>query len=607
MSFEIIFLFVLLFVTVVLLVSDKLRLDIVALMVIASLMLSGILTPGEALAGFGDPVVFLIAALFVIGEALYRTGLAAQTGEWMMRVAGHGETRLIVLLMLVVAILSAFMSSTGAIAIFIPIAMTLASKTGVDVKKLLMPMAIASLIGGMLTLIGTPPNIIVSTQLERIGLEPFSFFSFTPAGAVILLVGIVYMITVGKKFIAPSKKPAINTNEKSIADLKESYKLKGQLYKISVEANSDLVGLSLADTQLRRIHGFVVIALMQQRVLGSKIIAAYSGTQINTGDTLYLVRETIDDNEGQHRYHISQVAEDDSDREKIVQVVGAAEVMVAPDSGLIGKSIKSFKFRDKFQLSVVRVFSNKHEHHHYPLDLELAAGDRLLVAGSWKNIDRLTEINKDLILLTLPQEHKSAVPKASKAPIAVGILLIMLVSLTFKLLPTEITVLLTALLFGATGCINMEQAYKSISWQSLVLIAGMLPMATAMQKTGAMTLIVHQLVELLGDAGPLVIMATLFVITAVFSQFISNTATAVLIAPIATGLAETMSVSAYPLVMIVAIAASTSFSTPVASPVNALILGPGGYKFGDFAKVGIPLQVIILAISLIILPVLFPF
>jgi di/tricarboxylate transporter len=414
------------------------------------------------------------------------------------------------------------------------------------------------------------------------------------------------MITIGKKFITPSKQISTKTQEKTIYDLRQSYQ-KGPLFKLTVDESCDLVDLSLADTRLRRQYGFVVFAIIKQRKLGSKIVSADSETQLSAGDILYFVKETTDDNEGLRRYNIAQIEENDPEREKVLQVIGAAEVMVAPESTLIEKSIKSFKFRDKFHLSVVSVNSNKQEHHHQPLDLKLAAGDRLLVAGSWRNINKLKEKNQDLIMLTLPQEYKSAVPKAEKAPIAVAILLFMLTTLAFKWLPTEITVLVTALLFGATGCINMEQAYKSISWKSLVLIAGMLPMATAMQKTGAMTLIVQQLVEQLGDAGPLMIMATLFIITTVFSQFISNTATAVLIAPIATGLSETMSVSAYPLVMIVAIAASTAFSTPVASPVNALILGPGGYKFGEFAKVGVPLQVIILIISLLILPILFPF
>jgi di/tricarboxylate transporter len=608
MSGDMIFLFVLLGVTILLFVSDRVRLDVVAIMVIIALMISGILTPTEALAGFGDPVVILIAALFVVGESLYRTGIAFATGNWLMRVAGEGENRLIILLMLVVAFLSAFMSSTGAVAIFIPVALTLASKTGVAPSRIMMPMAIASLIGGMLTLIGTPPNLVVSTQLERSGLTPFNFFDFTPAGLVILLVGVAYVLTLGQKLIPTVVENISSPTGKSIIDLIAAYNKKEKiLHAYKVPAGSALVGKSVADTHLREEYGIILVGYKRKRRLGEQNFPVFPKTVIQHEDLLYTVSERGDEKAFARDFELEEISLLDNERQKIRDTLGLVEVMLTPTSDLIGKSIREVGFRDRFRLNVLGINRKGTVLGSNPLDSILQFGDTLLIGGGWQPIRELMEQKEDFIVLTLPEEFSQVAPQGSKAPIALTILLVMLVMLTFNILPTVTTVLITALAMGIAGCISMKQAYKSISWESLVLIAGMLPMATALEKTGAIQLIIEDMVDMLGDAGPRMIMAALFILTSVFSQFISNTATTVLIAPIATGVAVSMGVSPYPLVMMVAIAASTSFSTPVASPVNMLIMGPGGYRFADFAKVGVPLQIIILFVALFILPILFPF
>jgi di/tricarboxylate transporter len=608
MTSDMIFLFVLLGVTVVLFVSDRVRLDVVAIMVIIALMISGILTPTEALAGFGDPVVILIAALFVVGESLYRTGIAFATGNWLMRVAGEGENRLTILLMLVVAFLSAFMSSTGAVAIFIPVALTLASKTGVAPSKIMMPMAIASLIGGMLTLIGTPPNMVVSTQLERSGLTPFNFFDFTPAGLVILLVGVAYVLTLGQKLIPAVVENISSPTGKSIIDLITAYNKKEKiLHAYKVPTGSALVGKSVADTHLREEHGIILVGYKRKLRLGEENFPIFPKSVIQHEDLLYTVSERGDEKAFAKNFELEEISLLDNERQKIRDTLGLVEVMLTPTSDLIGKSIREVGFRDHFHLNVLGINRKGTVLDSNPLDSILKFGDTLLIGGGWQPIRELMEEKEDFIVLTLPEEFSQVAPQGSKAPIALSILLGMLVMLTFNVLPTVTTVLITALAMGFAGCISMKQAYKSISWESLVLIAGMLPMATALEKTGAIQLVIEDMVDMLGNSGPHMIMAALFILTSVFSQFISNTATTVLIAPIATGIAVSMGVSPYPLVMMVAIAASTSFSTPVASPVNMLIMGPGGYRFADFAKVGVPLQIIILFVSLFILPILFPF
>jgi di/tricarboxylate transporter len=607
MSGDIIFLFVLLGVTILLFVSDRVRLDVVAIMVIIALMISGILTPTEALAGFGDPVVILIAALFVVGESLYRTGIAFATGNWLMRVAGEGENRLTVLLMLVVALLSAFMSSTGAVAIFIPVALTLASKTGVAASRIMMPMAIASLIGGMLTLIGTPPNMVVSTQLERSGLTPFNFFDFTPAGLVILLVGVAYILTLGQKLIPTVLENTGRPTGKSIIDLVTEYNKKEKiLHAFKVPESSVLNGISVADTHLREAFGIILVGYKRKLRLGEQNFPISPMSVIQHGDLLYTVSERDDEKAFAEEFELEEISLLDNELQKIRDTLGLVEVMLTPTSSLIGKSIREVEFRDRFHLNVMGINRKGTIIDSNPLDSILQFGDTLLIGGGWQPIRELMEQKEDFIVLTLPEEFSQVAPQGSKAPLALIILLVMLVMLTFNILPTVTTVLIAALMMGFAGCISMKQAYKSISWESLVLIAGMLPMATALEKTGAIQLIIENMVAMLGDAGPRMIMAALFVLTSVFSQFISNTATTVLIAPIATGIAVSMGVSPYPLVMMVAIAASTSFSTPVASPVNMLIMGPGGYRFADFAKVGVPLQIIILFVSLFILPILFP-
>ena len=609
MAGETLFVFLILFVTIILFVSDRLRLDVVAILVILALMLSGLLSSNEALAGFGDPVVILIAGLFVVGEGLFRTGVAFAIGNWLMRAGGTSETRMMILLMLVVAGLSAFMSSTGAVAIFIPVSLNLAAKADIQPSRLLMPIAFASLIGGMLTLIGTPPNLVVSTQLTREGLEGFGFFEFTPIGLLVLITGIVYMVFWGRnrllQGISEPRKPV--KNRLSLRDLIEAYDIFDRFHRLRITGDSAIAGMTVAQSLLRTRYGVTVLGVeRQQQQRRTRIMPARTQTELKVGDIVLVV-----DTAGELDRIVQDEKLENLNIEKeygrfAAQELGMAEVLLTPRSTLIGRTLSKNRFRQRYGLTVLGILRNGTPLKGNLVQTKLLFGDAVLVGGVWRKIALLQDEHENFLVLNLPREMDEIAPNRDKAPWALGIIGGMLVLMTFKLMPSVAAVLLAALMMVFTRCVSMKNAYASINWESLVLIAGMLPMATALEKTGGIQLIVNGLVGSLGELGPLALMTGLFLLTSIFSQVISNTATTVLVAPIATMAAANMEISPYPLLMTVAIAASTAFSTPVASPVNTLVLGPGGYKFNDFVKIGIPLQLLVMVLTLLAVPMLFP-
>ena len=599
----------LLLATILLFASDRLRMDIVAILVLLALMMSGLLAPKEALAGFGDPLVVLIAGLFVIGEGLFRTGVAFAIGNWLLGVAGNSETRLLVLLMLVVAGLSAFMSNTGAVAVFIPVALNLSTKANVPANRLLMPMAFSGSLGGMLTLIGTPPNLVVSNLLSREGMTPFNFFSFTPVGLLILVATIVFIVLIGRLLLPKDGGPKGNAQDRlSLEDLISAYGVKDQLFRLCVESDSPLVGQTLGQVQLRTRFDVIVIGLERQSRGKPVVMPALIQTEYSAGDIIYLagteqrVAELLRTLAGMRRLTFEA-----QQKQIVAQELGLAEVLLTPRSRLVGQTIKDAHFRERYGLSVLGILRMGQPMRGDFLATRLDFGDSLLVGGGWRHIDLLQAEQTDFSVLTIPREMDEVAPYRERAPWALAIVAGMLGLMTFDILPSVTAVLLAGLAMVLARCVTMEEAYESINWQSIILIAGMLPMATALNKTGALELIVTGLVESLGTLGPLALMAGLFVLTSVFSQFISNTATAVLVAPIALGAATSMELSPYPFLMAVALAASTAFSTPMASPVNTLVLGPGGYRFNDFVKMGVPLQLLAMALTLLVVPLIFPF
>lgn len=601
------FVFGLLAVTVVLFASDRLRPDVVAMLVILALILGGSLTVSEAVAGFGDPLVLLIAGLFVVGEGLVRTGVAYQVGVWLTRLAGTSETRLLVLLMLAVAGLGAFMSSTGVVAIFIPVVLGITARLGIGPGRLMMPLAFAALLSGLLTLIATPPNLVINDALRGAGLQPFGFFSITPIGLLALALGIVYMMTLGRRLL-PATPPQTGTagRRQTLLELAESYNLTQQLHRLRLDSDSSLIGETVASAQLRTRYGITIVGVGRQERFTETVSPALANTEFHPADALYVVGPDEAAIALCSTERLSRLLIAESQQRSLVNELGMVEVMLPPDSELIGQTLRQAAFRSHHGLSVLGIRRNRQPLPGNLIEEELAFGDILLVAGAWKRISLLQGEQKHFLVLGLPAELSDVAPAYRQAPFALAILLAMVLAMTFGLVPNVAAVLLAALAMGLFRCLRMEDAYRSINWPSLVVIAGMLPLAKALQQAGGVTLIADGLVAGLGGFGPLALLAGIFVLAALIGMFISNTATAVLIAPVAIAAAQKLGVSPYPFAMTVAVAASAAFVTPVSSPVNTLVLAPGGYRFNDFVRVGLPLLLLTMALTLLVTPLLLP-
>lgn len=589
--------------TVALFVWDRLRLDLVALLSLLALTLSGVLTPAQAVAGFGDPLVIIIAALFVVSGGLFRTGVAARVGRALGSLAGRSEVRLTLLTMLAVALLSSFMSSTGAVAVMLPVVVTLAWNAEISPSKLLMPLSLGSLFGGMLTLIGTPPNLVVAEELANAGFAPFGFFSFTAPGLVMLAVGVGFLLLLGRRLLpsrAAAHPPDHDAGEAlGTEELADIYGLPHQLHALRVRPDSPLAGRCLRDTRLRSRYHVSVLALQGADGRGSRSMVP--DTCFEVGDEMWVQGSTDDVRAMAGAEGLEPVDE----RTLLPGNLGLVEVLLTPRSRLIGQSLAELRFRERFRVTVVGL---KRLGRPVPGDLSgvpLRFGDTLLVKGPWRHIDLLQGQQRDFVVVTHPPAHTHPSPAERRAPLAILILLAMLVVMTTGLLPTLTAVLLAAAAMVLSGCLDMEEAYRSINWQSVVLIAAMLPMATALEVSGGMDVMVASLTKL-GAGGPMVLMALLFAVTSLFSQVMSNTATTVLVAPIAVQAALALGASPYPMLMAVAIAASTAFSTPIASPTNTIVLSAGAYRFTDYLKVGVPLQLLTLIATLLVVPRLFP-
>ena len=601
------FVFGVLGVAIVLFASGRVRLDLVALLVLLALMLGDIVTVPQALAGFSDSVIVMIAGLFIVGEALVTTGVAFAVGQWLMRVGGASETRLLALLMVTVGLTGAFISSTGIVAIFIPIALSVAAKTGVARSRLMMPLSVAALISGMMTLIATAPNLIAADALENAGFEPFDFFDFTPVGLSVLAVGTLYMLFVGRRLLDPGEAEGAGAQRgQSMGELAETFGLLGKEHRLRVPRESPLVGQTVAELELRSRQGVNLIFVERRRGRRSEVETGLPRTKFQANDVIFVLAEP----EAAEAFIASQgllpLPIQPELLADVLREVGIAQVMLAPTSDLLGKTIREAAFRSRHNVEVLAVM-----HAQKPLegdlrDATLVFGDILLVSGRWQALRNLQADKKDFVVLSLPQEIENVAPAYRQAPWALAILGLMVGAMTLGLVPNVAAVLIAALAMVAARCLSMEDAYRAINWPSLVLIAGMLPLASALKLTGGTDLMVNGLVDAIGDYGPHAMMAGLFAMTAVIGLFVSNTATAVMLAPIAIGVAVDLGVSPAPFVMTVAVAASAAFMTPVSTPVNTLVVEPGGYSFLDFVKIGVPMAILTGAVSLILIPLLFP-
>lgn len=615
MTSEMLFVFSVLGVTILLFLSDKLRLDLVALLALLALMLSGVLTTEEALAGFSDPIILIIAGLFVVGGSLYQTGVAGLVGRWLYRAAGGNVTKLMILAVLTVGILSGFMSSTGATAVLLPVVVMLARDAHTSPSKLLMPLSFGALMGGLITLIGTPPNLVASNMLRDNGLEPFGFFAFTPIGLLGIALLVIFTLLVGRHLL-PHRQPGgdseypTDENVVGIGAMATAYSLHNSLFRLRVRRNSPMVGYRLGELKLGSRYHVQVLELQSAMKDAEGIhppAPADADYRIQPYDVMHVqgAAENVMRMAREQELGLRPAVEEPG--RPVAAELGLAEIMPTPDSQLVGRTLQDVRFRSVYGVSVMGIKRMGKALRGNPAIVPLNFGDTLLVCGTWANIARLQKERRNLVVIGQPKEMANALLDTSKAPLATLILVGMLALMIFNLLPTVTAVLLTAVALVLTGCLPIREVYRTISWESLVLIAGMLPMSTALQKVGGVEYIADQLIAGLGGMGPLAVLAGVFLITNIFTQFMSNTATAVLLAPIAYTAALRMGVAPQAYMMAVAIAASSAFATPIASPVNTLVLSPGGYHFFDFVKVGVPMVLIMLALSMVVLPILFPF
>lgn len=583
--------------------------DVVALLAMVGLPLAGIVTLPEAFAGFSDPSVVLIGALFVVGDGLVRTGVANRIGEFLLHHSAGSEARLVVLLMLSVAMLGAVMSSTGVVAIFISVVLLVAGRKGIHPGRLMMPLSFAGLISGMLTLVGTAPNLVANAALEHAGFPGFGFFSFTPFGLVVLAAGIVYMLFASRRLGRGREPEHPRRNRRTFHDFVADYQLEQRELRVRVGEDSPLAGRTLGESGPRRNHAANVVSIERPSGGRTEQLEPRATTVLHAGDVLLVDfpkplhegnRETLQAL-GLEPLALRGDFFTDHSRE-----LGMAEVLLPPGSEMVGRSVIESGFRSRHRLNVIGLRRGSGAVESGVAEEKLRSGDVLLVMGRWNEIRKLPRQHRDFVVLTLPQEFDRIVPAESRAPHAIACLAVMITMMVTGWIPNALAALIACLLMGALGCITLNSAYRSIQWPGLLLIAGMMPFSIALQKTGGVDLAVQGLLKISGGAEPRLLIAALFALTAVVGLFVSNTATAVLMAPIAVDLAKALQLSPQPFVMTVALAASAAFMTPVSSPVNTLVLVPGRYRFGDFVRIGVPFTLLVGAITVLLVPWLLP-
>ncbi|KOE61526.1 SLC13 family permease [Aggregatibacter actinomycetemcomitans] len=599
----------LLIAAVILFIRNHIRMDIVAVLVMLAFSLSGILTVEEVFAGFSDPNIILIALLFIVGEGLVRTGVAYQVSEWLLKASHNSESRVLVFMMLAVAGLGAFMSSTGVVAIFIPVVLMICQQMNISPKRLMMPLSVAGLISGMLTLIATAPNLVVNAELVREAGMRLKFFDLTPIGLVILLLGIGYMLVARRWLKSGTKADNNKLDKRSISDLIHEYGLQLRAQRFVVKKGSAIIGKNLDELHLRSKYGLNVLAIERWKRFRPLFIAALGTSEVREKDILLMdiSDPELDIETFCTEYNLERAEIRAQYFSEQASSIGMAELILVPNSDCIGKSTEQLRFRSKYDLNVVDIKRDGEVLDGHFVEMPYKAGDLLLVVGDWKLIQQMRSHSKDFFVLNYPSEITRAVPAQSQAPYALLSIAVMVLLMVTRLVPNVVAALIACLMLGYFRCVDSKSAYESIHWSSLVLIVGMMPFSLALQRTGGVSMIVDLMLHLVGGMGKHWILISLFILTAVVGLFISNTATAILIAPIAITMAHQLNLSPVPFAMVVAIAASAAFMTPVSSPVNTMVFGPGGYKFADFVKVGVPFTLLVMLVSVFLIPFLFPF
>ena len=612
-----------LIITVAMFIWGRVRADIVALTALAALLVFGILTPSEALAGFSSPIVVMMIGLFVVGGAIMQTGLAKLTGNKLMALSRGNETITFLLVMLVTSFIGAFVSNTGTVALMMPIIVSLAAASGMQSSRFLMPLAFAGSLGGMLTLIGTPPNLVIDEALTEAGYQPLAFFSFFPVGLIVIAIGIIVLMPLSKIFLSKKQNGKKKDKAKSLDDLVDEYQLLDNLHRYIVPSKRygaadenggvmDIVGKTLKDLSIQKKYGVSIIEIRNEKKSKLGLVKdvnqnmAKSSSTISVHDILYILGDEEKIEKFAHDYGLRKMKDVKID----FYDLGLTEIVVMPTSNFAGLRIGEANLRKRFGINVLGVKRGEEYITDNLIAAKLHVGDMLLVQGEWTNLAHLTSDTSNWVVLDQPEKTADKVLLDYKAPVAAAIMLLMVAMMVFDFIPVApvTAVIIAGLLTVFAGCFrNVEAAYKTINWESIVLIAAMMPMSTALEKTGASALVSQTLVASLGALGPTALLAGIYFTTSLMTMFISNTATAVLMAPIALVAAQQVGVSPYSFLFAVTLGASMCFASPFSTPPNALVMKAGGYSFMDYVKVGLPLQIIIGLVMTFVLPLLFPY
>jgi di/tricarboxylate transporter len=588
---DIVLVLVILVVAIILYATERIRMDLVSLLVLLTLGLTGLVSVEEAFAGFSNPAVVTVAAMFVIGAAITNTGALGAVGERLIRLARGSEARLVAVIMLTVAFFSCFINNIGSTAVMLPVVVGIARTLKLSPSKLLIPLAFGSLLGGVCTLIGTPPNILMNTLLQQYAGESLGMFDFTPVGLAVVAAGVLYMALLGRHLL-PLRKSGTLT---------ETYQVKEYITEVEVLADSPLDGLSIALSHLERDLNLRVRGILRGT---RKLPLPRRNTKLRAGDILFLEGNPEGILRVQKTKGLAVVPErDNPPPPDLASEIVVVEASLTPNSALVGKTLREVRFRDSRGLTVLAIWRHgapvvkKVDH------VVLEFGDVLLLQGAEENVGLLGRDGDFLLLGGVPPVHY----RPTKAPLAVGILAAMVLLTASGVLPIMLAATLGALAMVLTRCLTVQEAYENIDWRIIVLIAGTLPLGLAMEKSGAAQYLADLLIDGVGSHGPWVVLAVIILLTSLLTEFMSHTAAAVLIAPIAYNTALDLGADPKPFFLAVAVAASACFMTPISHQSNALVMGPGGYRFLDYTRVGAPLNLIVWILATLLIPLFFPF
>ncbi|HSM72519.1 MAG TPA: SLC13 family permease [Anaerolineales bacterium] len=590
MSFQIGLTLFIIAAAVVLFSTEKLRVDVIAMLVLLTLALTGLVTPEQAFSGFSSPAVITVWAVYIVSGALFKTGVTDIIGERITRLAGSSEPRLIAVIMIACGTMSAFMNNIGATAVMLPAVVGISRKSGVPLSRLLIPLSFASLMGGNMTQIGTPPNILASSILTERGLQSFNFFDFTPMGMIVFATGILYMVFIGRHLL-PARK---NVEDKQADTLRE------YITELRVLPNSMLLEKPLADLNLLENYDINILGIIRDGRKVSRIEGATTFVQDDTlivsGDARSLM-DVVDKLgvaiEADTRFKLSDLGSDS------VQIF---EATLMPRSSMNGKSLKEINFRDHYDLTVLAIWRHGEILVKRLGDVKLQIGDSLLLKGPRQRITDFRQSDPFIVLEAVQVESQ----RRGKIPVMLAIMALVLILATITRLHISTALVIGSMLSVLLGVHSMDEAYQAIEWRSVFLIAGMLPLGIAMETTGTARYLANGIVDFAGGYGVIAVLAGIYILAGLITEPMSNAAATVLMVPIGIDIALGLGVNPQTFVLAIVIGASTSFLTPVGHQANVLVMGPGGYRFGDYTRVGWLLNVFILIATMIFLPVLWP-